>query len=187
MYKQCKTEQSAQRQRQLELGLMQTMLTKRYETLSVSDLCNQLQLPRKSFYRYFSSKEGCLYSLLDHTMMEFFDAGIASPSMDAPLADMRHFFLFWYNQRPLLDALTRNGLCGLLVERAIALAKQERLMPRYIHAWSPEPQQLAISFAICGLMSMVLQWHAQGFRTPTEEITRIAMAMLTKPLLPTTR
>ena len=78
MYKQCKTEQSARRQRQLELGLMQAMLTKRYEDLSVSDLCDQMEVPRKSFYRYFSSKDGCLYALLDHTMMEFFESGVST-------------------------------------------------------------------------------------------------------------
>ncbi len=183
MYKQCKTEQSARRQRQLELGLMQTMLTRRYEDISVSDLCDQLQLPRKSFYRYFSSKDGCLYALLDHSMMEFFESGILVPAAEAPLRDLERFFVFWYGHRALLDALQRNNLGGILVERAMELALRERLMPGYIRAWAPDPQQLALSFAVCGLLSMVLQWYAQGFRTPVEELTRIAKTMLTKPLI----
>ena len=58
MYKLCKTEQSANRQRQLEEGLLQIMLTRHFEEVSVSELCDQLQIPRKSFYRYFSSKDG---------------------------------------------------------------------------------------------------------------------------------
>ena len=77
MYKLCKTEQSAQRQRELEQGLLKMMLQCRYEDISVSDLCDQLEIPRKSFYRYFSSKDGALYALLDHTMMEFFDSGVS--------------------------------------------------------------------------------------------------------------
>ena len=71
MYKLCKTEQSAQRQRELERGLLNAMSTHQYEEISVSDLCDQMEIPRKSFYRYFSSKDGALHALIDHTLLEF--------------------------------------------------------------------------------------------------------------------
>ena len=51
MYKLCKTEQSAGRQRELEQGLLHLMLKNRYEDISVSDLCNFMKIPRNSFYR----------------------------------------------------------------------------------------------------------------------------------------
>jgi len=185
MYKQCKTEQSAQRQRQLELGLMQAMLTRSYEDISVSDLCDQMQVPRKSFYRYFSSKDGCLYALLDHTMMAFFetDANAFGLLPGTALGDLERFFTFWQEHRELLDALQRNSLCGILVERATALALRERLMPGHIRTWAPELQRLAMSFAVSGLLSMVIQWHAQGFHTPPSEMTRVALTILTRPLI----
>ena len=71
MYKLCKTEQSAARQRQLEQGLLQVMSTSRYEDINVSGLCQKMGIPRKSFYRYFSSKDGALHALIDHTLMEY--------------------------------------------------------------------------------------------------------------------
>ena len=71
MYKLCKTEQSAQRQRELEQGLLAIMNSTRYEDITVSDMCQKLNIPRKSFYRYFSSKDGALHALIDHTLMEF--------------------------------------------------------------------------------------------------------------------
>ena len=71
MYKLCKTERSANRQRQLEEGLLTAMETTRYDDISVSDLCEQMDIPRKSFYRYFDSKDGALQALIDHTLMEF--------------------------------------------------------------------------------------------------------------------
>ena len=55
MYKLCKTEQSANRQRSLEQGLLQAMQIKHFDEISVSDLCAQLDVPRKAFYRYFDS------------------------------------------------------------------------------------------------------------------------------------
>lgn len=185
MYKLCKTEQSALRQRQLEQGLLKAMLQYRYEDISVSDLCDALEIPRKSFYRYFSSKDGALYALLDHTMMEFFESGVSTAGLipGTQMGDLDRYFVFWRQHGDLLDALQRNSLAGILVERAMALALRERLMPGYLRDMSAETQQLAMSFSVCGLISMVIQWYNQGFKTPPEEMTRIALSILTKPLI----
>ena len=43
MYKHCMTDQSTRRQRQLEQGLMDMMLHKRFDEISVSDLCDGMQ------------------------------------------------------------------------------------------------------------------------------------------------
>ena len=184
MYKLCKTEQSAARQRQLELGLQRLMLSRRYEDISISDLCDMLQIPRKSFYRYFSSKDGALFALLDHTMLEFYEQGLRSSGGGTPLGDLEHFFVFWHKRKELLDALARSGLSGLLVERATALAMKEKLVPRLMLAWSEDVQKIALSFSVCGLLSMVIQWHHTGFQISPEEMTRVAKAMLTRPLIP---
>ena len=71
MYKLCKTEQSAARQKELEQGLLAAMSVQNYEEITISDLCKKMNIPRKSFYRYFTSKEGALHALLDHTILEF--------------------------------------------------------------------------------------------------------------------
>ena len=51
MYKICQTEQSSKRQRSIEKGLLELMLKKQYEDISISDLCSHLQIPRQTFYR----------------------------------------------------------------------------------------------------------------------------------------
>ena len=184
MYKICQTEQSFQRQRELEKGLLQLMLKQRYEDISVSDLCAYMQIPRKAFYRYFSSKDGALHALLDHIMMDFQfgeDHGLSGSA----LKELDRYFAFWYEQKDLLTALMRSSLSGILVERATNYALKERMMPRYMLSWDANNQGIAISFAICGLMSMVIQWHQQGFLQTPREMSQIASAMLTRPLLPT--
>ena len=183
MYKICQTEQTAKRQRELENGLLQLMLKHRYEDISVSDLCEYLSIPRKSFYRYFSSKDGALYALLDHTMTDFQLAEENGISGSAP-GDLDKYFAFWCEKKTLLDALERSGLSGILVERATHFAMQEKMMPRYMLGWDTSTQQIALSFAICGLMSMVIQWHHQGFIQTADEMTKLAATLLTKPLLP---
>lgn len=185
MYKFCKTEQSIQHQRELEQGLLAMMEHHRFEEISVSDLCDRLNIPRKSFYRYFSSKDGALFALLDHTLMEFYDTGsIEGLRGGTPTNDLERFFLFWRNHRNLLDAILRSNLGGMLVERAVSLAKQEELMPGYVRDWEDAMKDVAMSFVVCGLMSMVLQWHREGYRIPTEQMAKTAVKMLSRPLIP---
>lgn len=185
MYKFCKTEQSFQRQRELEQGLLTMMEHHRFDEISVSDLCDRMGIPRKSFYRYFSSKEGALYALLDHTLMEFYETGsIEGLRGGTPVADLERLFSFWKNRRKLIDALQRSNLNGMLVERAVSIAKEEKLMPGYVRAWEDMLKDVAMSFAVCGLMSMVIQWHNEGYRIPTEKMAQAAVTMLSRPLIP---
>ena len=186
MYKLCKTEQSAQRQRQLEEGLLAAMRTKRYEEITISDLCDQMGIPRKSFYRYFSGKDGALHALIDHTLLDFEQfAGILSGSgSDNIHQELRKFFEFWQQHRQFLDALERSGLSGVLVQRAISQAQNEYAAPR--EQVRPELRRIqshAITFCTCGLMSMVTRWHRSGYAESPAELAQIAATLLTRPLI----
>ncbi len=184
MYKICRTEQSTRRQRELENALLQLMCKRRYEDITVSDLCTTMQIPRKSFYRYFASKDGALYALIDHTLGDFyvsdFYGGMAKAGAEI---DLERFFAFWYEKRTLLDALSASGLSGILMQRANSFAMGEGHMPRQFKRLEPEMREAAMAFAVSGLMSMILQWHSQKFRISSKEMSRLAISMLTHPLI----
>ena len=184
MYKLCKSEQSARRQRELELGLLEAMQTQLYEEISISELCDRMGIPRKSFYRYFSNKDGALMALLDHTLMEYEQTG-ESPSRvgDMHISDLEQYFRFWYERRALLEALVRSRLSGMLVERATLHAIHERLMPGYLRHKDPGTQRMAMTFTVCGLLSMVMQWQQNGYWETPEQMAQTATMMLTKPLI----
>ena len=182
MYKLCKTEQSSARQRELEIGLLQVMKQQRYEDITVSDLCARLNIPRKAFYRYFSGKDGALFALLDHTMLEFSFSQLASGG--GALEDLERFFDFWYARKDLLDVLYKSNLSGILVERATALAIRERMMPQSFLSLEADTRSVALSFAVCGIMCMVIQWHQMGFLQTPKEMTALSRLLLTRPLMP---
>lgn len=187
MYKLCKTEQSAQRQRQLEDGLLAAMQNMRYEDISISDLCQQLGIPRKSFYRYFTNKEGALYGLLDHNLMEFesFREPYQPGEPRSLQRDLERFFLFWMRRKPLLDALIRSNLHGVLAERAIGYAISAVAFPgRFLPGEDRETQNQVVTFGICGLITMMLQWHMGGYRESVQDMASVAARLLTQPLFP---
>lgn len=187
MYKLCKTEQSADRQRELERGLLDAMATQRFDEISISDLCDSLQVPRKSFYRYFSGKEGALHALIDHTLMDFadFTTEFHAGHIRSVQRDLECFFRFWLVRRRFLDALVHGGMSGVLIDRCIAFALSEEIMPvRFLPQDSREMQRQIITFSVCGLMSMVLTWQGSGYARDPGELAAIAVRMLSQPLFP---
>lgn len=186
MYKLCKTEQSAARQRELEQSLVTLMNTCRYEEITVSDFCAHAGIPRKAFYRYFSSKDGALYALLDHTLLEYevYEAPAATGDSHTLLRDVEGFFLFWKAHKPLLDALEHSGLSGILMERAISYASKHPLLNQMLLDEDPKTRDHIVRFCICGMMIMMVNWHHEGFRESTLEMAQITLRLVTQPLFP---
>ncbi len=187
LYKLCKTEQSARRQRRLEEGLLSLMLQKPYEEITIRELCDTLMIPRKSFYRYFSGKDGALYALIDHTLMDYesFTGPYRTGQQRTLESDMHRFFLFWEGKRSLLDALARSGMSSILLERSVHHAMEEAAgLQRFLPVDSREMGRHVIMFGVCGLMTMALNWHRTGYEESPERLAQIAARLLSTPLFP---
>lgn len=187
MYKLCRTEQSAARQHMIENGLLSMMLIRRYDEITVSDLCDALSIPRKSFYRYFTGKDGALHALIDHTLLgfELFAAPDNHNKKRTLLTEMENFFEFWLAQKTFLDALSKSDLSGMLVERAVNHSVSEAVMPRrFLPGESGEMQRHVTMFCACGMMSMVVAWHHDGYPQSPQEMAQITQRLLVRPLFP---
>lgn len=184
MYKQCRTEQSAKRQRELEQGLLNAMQKKHYDEISVSDLCDELGIPRKSFYRYFSSKEGALHALIDHALLDYDSFTVAQSVVQRQTAVryMESVFTYWIRHRQLLDALEKSDLSGVLVLRAIEYSKRQDNFPTFLKTVDQQVQDYGTMFAVCGLMSMLIQWHHDGFSQGADQMALLAVRLLGEPL-----
>jgi len=183
MYKRCVTEQSAKRQRELENGLMAAMLAHPYEEITVSDLCDSMNIPRKSFYRYFSSKEGALYALIDHTMTDFAGEFFSIEFSDT-LNTLERLFSFWKGQSKLLDVLAVNNLSGLLYHRGVIRATEDNLVAKQLFRHRESyAKEYVTTFLISGLISMIIQWHSKGFKESPRQLANIAAHMLTMNII----
>ena len=187
MYKLCKSEHSALRQREMEQQLLKMMGTVRYEDITVSDLCTQAGFSRKAFYRYFSGKEGALYALIDHTLWELDSFPFTeNTGRNASREKVVWFLQFWKNQKPLLDALDFSGISELLMKRMLVYAMSGPGVIRHFLTYRNSnlaAEEYAMTFGVCGLASIAFEWHRRGYQQSPEEIGQIALELLTKPLL----
>ena len=189
MYKMCKTEQSAKRQREIEEKLLSLMLTDRYENISVSSLCEEMKMPRKAFYRYFESKDDCLKALVDHSLMEYWDftekrQKIAKRDL---LSELESFFLFFIEKKRLLDALAKSNLIGILVDTSASSMLSTVNVPKFLPDEEERMRTRIMQFTVCGLMFSMIDWYKQGFNTSTKEMAEAAVRMLSEPLFPNLR
>lgn len=179
MAKVCVTEKTAQRQRWIENGLLELMQERRFEEIGVTELCAHLGLARRSFYRYFSHMDDVLDSLLVHTFQD-----MAVPDALVGVEELRRNFDFWRSREALLTALARSGMSSKLMEYTLRFTDADTLQG-YLEPGDParDLRREVRLFVTGGLVSLVIAWHAEGFRRTPEQMARIAHRMLFRPIL----
>ena len=171
MYKICHTEESAMRQRELERGLLAMLQTQPYDKITLTELCRRLCIPRKSFYRYFPTKDDCLLALIDHTLSDCNDIALkgwtATGKLDRTV--QLRFFAFWQERKDLLDVIRDNGLRHLLLERTTVMI--DRMKEK---AQSQDFARDQVEYFVAhGLMTTVLRWHHFGFPGSPEKMAAV--------------
>ena len=185
MYKICHTEESSRRQRELEQGLLAALCTQSYHKLTLTELCIQLKIPRKSFYRYFPTKEDCLLALMDHTLSDCNDIALGGWNGETELtrSALLRFFRYWQEHRNFLDVIEENQFYYLLLDRTTVIVDR---MKEFTEKSSFARDQLEY-FIAHGLMTTVLRWHHFGFRSSPEEMAEVFSGLLASPDVSITR
>lgn len=188
MYKLCKTEESAGRQERIAECLLQMMCRRTYASITVSALCETAKIPRKAFYRYFESKDDVLDILIDRCILRYkaYPVDLRADGCISPEAEMMRFFTFWKDERALLEALSRSGITGLLVERVLRRRREDGTWTGGRLSMTPHDLQdaarAAERFAIVGLFAIVIEWARAGCRVPVSEMAAVSARLLTQPL-----
>ena len=179
MYKHCTTEESAHRQRHLEQCLLRLMAETPYNGITIGMICQKAELSRKSFYRYFDSKDSCLHALLDHTIMDgstYYVSDTRAPQKN--LAMCIRIFEYWQSQALLLTALEKNGMSLQLLQRMIRYILEEE--PEYAAHMGISRDILMehIVYTVGGMMGLVITWHHEGYRKSTEQMGAILYRLM---------
>lgn len=187
MYKKCRTEQSAKRQLTIINELLLLMKSVPYKEITVSRLREQSHIPRKTFYRYFDSKEDVLYAMIDSYLMN--PEQLLAPCYEDIFSlkkDLERIFQYWKKEHVLLDVLEKNGLSEFLSARAIVMNmdKDRDEIRKFLPSECIERMSGTV-FVISGIYSIVINWHHAGYKQSVEKIAEITLELLIKPLIQT--
>ena len=177
MYRKCATERSTQNQRTLENAFLTLMEKLPYDQITITQICEEAGISRRVFYHLFGNKQDALYGLIDHRIMD-----IESFRTDISNMALR-FFLYWKEQKPLLDAIRENNLWSILLERMIgSILLEDYDVWRWLQAEDPENRQDILVFNISGCMALVFSWHDSGYQKSPEQMVALIAELMNKPL-----
>lgn len=173
------------RQRQIEECLFDNLLQRPYPSVSISDLCHQLGISRKSFYNYFPDKDSCFRAIISRKLRNCILSLTTDLPEKATLEDAIAYYLsYWKNEKALLDVIIRNNLVYLLGEQCIHFLLEEdtTFLP-----FLDTPRLKADEFVLAGFVNLqitlIMQWYMQNFSTPLEEMVNTYQRLLYQPLI----
>ncbi|MBR2046293.1 MAG: TetR/AcrR family transcriptional regulator [Agathobacter sp.] len=159
MYKVCKIEKSIERQKLFQTTLLSMMKKTKFQEITVTSLCKQMEIPRKTFYRYFDSLEDVLYMTMDEALTEGF-------LFLEVQTDVVGFFRYWKKKKSLLDVLEKNGLSYMLTTRS------HEQLEENIKNGQLTNRDLRYAGYISAIMTILLMWHHSGMKQTEEEISQ---------------
>lgn len=184
MYKRCTTEKAALQQRRIEECLLSAMQEKPFAEITVSSLCEQTGLSRKTFYRLFESRQDVLDSLIDRTIREYIRFSLPWHQIVPGISpELQGFYYYWMERRTLLDVLSKNGFSTMLYERSIHHMLQEEtdVLQQLGVVPTLQGNVEALMFFLSGILTLVVGWHHTGYQKSPVQMAAITEKLLSEP------
>ena len=181
MAKQSQTEFACKRQALLENSLLKLLDSKRFSEITVKDICQEADIPRRTFYHYFECREDVLDSLVDNLMMDCytevqFDVFSGVEVMEESFVRM---FCFWQGEnRRKLDALIRNHLEARLLSHASKWIETEQIGFFRDDVLDPKLAEIGMMVGISDFFSLLFYWSRNHYQETPEQMARYAVWVL---------
>ncbi|WP_367295006.1 TetR/AcrR family transcriptional regulator [Levilactobacillus yonginensis] len=152
-----------------------------YDTITVTQIAEQAQLSRRTFYRAFRDKD----DLLDYYDREVGQRYLVALQQIAPqqlrFKDvLTYFFEFWWQERERIRVLIAQGLFSRMLAKITPMASEiYRVFPAPWHIdGSPTETDYIMSFATGGFWNVLNRWLVQDKPESPAKIAALLMAGL---------
>jgi AcrR family transcriptional regulator len=149
-------------------GLLELMKTYPYPDITVTQLSQEAELSRKTFYRLFNDKDDVLKLLFDGLYYECFTQ-IKGQNIRRYWDLVQLYFDFWESRKEILLLLSRNGLLPRLFEYVYRNAQPIFTAVRTeetTQSFAPTLPYL-LAYSVGGMHSMLMKWAESGMTTPS--------------------
>lgn len=156
-----------------------------YRDITVDQIVNKAGLGRRTFYRYFKSKD----EVIAHTtklLMDEFAAKIIANSADTLEAIARSYFEFWESYIDILLLLNKAHLLYFIEDHLLSLIYEAALKSGHVSAGISkeklerqyEQYKYEFAFKLAGFWKVTILWCSESPRKRPEEMSKIIDAIL---------
>lgn len=148
-------------------ALFSLMKRKPFHQITVTEICEEAAIGRKTFYRNFEVKEDVIDFQLD-LMLADYKKELTSLSFEQYLY---HHFAFVQRNASCFISLYQNALSSL------AYKKFSGLLPDTMPVWSKNPieQEYRSAYIISGIEAIQRVWISRGCLESIDEVVAIAI------------
>ncbi len=166
MYFKGKNKTAIQSQHMISAALFSLMKRKSFQQITVTEICEEAAIGRKTFYRNFELREDVINFQLD-LMCEKYKKELIPLKLEQYLY---HHFDYMQKNSDYFIVLYKNGLSSLAYE------KFSVLLPDTMPVWSDNPieQEYLSAYIIAGIEAIQRVWISRGCAESIEEIVKIA-------------
>ena len=146
-------------------ALFRLMNRKTFQKITVTEICDEAAVGRKTFYRNFELREDVIDFWLDLRCEECRELLLPVPTEK----QLYHYCIFLKKYMDVLIALYQNGLHPM-VEKKFSV-----FMPYTMPQWSEDPveQEYRSQYIIAGIDAIIRVWVTRGFQESVEEVVEI--------------
>lgn len=156
-------------QRCLYDALMQLIQEKKFEKISIGELCERAGVSRMTYYRSYNNKEDIFLQHLDECFSEYREGLKVQDFYGVSFL----FFTFWQErERNFLNAVVRSGLSYQLMDRFYTYL--DDIIPSMVQ--NQEIPAFVRSFLAGGLYKMLVDWMKDGCLDKPEEMSAFLAA-----------
>lgn len=184
MYKKQTSRIALQSQNWIADSLIRLLETYSFQEITVTQICQEAQLVRKTFYRNFETKEDVLHYILDH-LFESFQNKFDINAME-PFEIFTHYYEYWSEKKQLLTYLHRDDLFYLLTKKYIEYADSVRLHLLFSKGAINRQTGLepfVIHFIAGGMVAILEHWLELDFNESIATLTSLTDALLLSAML----
>lgn len=161
-----------QSKKMLTDALFRLIETGDYSQITVTQICQEADLSRRTFYRLYKTKEDILHEYMD-LLTEQFKNMVAKTAPMHYLEVAEAYFDFWNQHTDFLKLLRKNKLLDILYKTVRDRA------PSVFHMVKPGIQAnetvlaFALSYSLGGLNGMLIQWVEDDMCIPPNQMAAI--------------
>lgn len=158
-------------------GLLSLMQTNQYGSITISQICLQAQVVRKTFYRHFKNKEAVLDEYISYLYIEY-----AGRLKELPLKSTYSitltYFQFWEKYIPFLKLLDKNNLLLQVLKKYETFLPQLSLKFHCKDNLEAAFLDYTTAYSAGGYWKLLCKWIERDFKETPEELARIHIQVL---------
>lgn len=165
MYATNENKTAIQSRQMIATALFQLMKKKPFDQITVTEICKEAAIGRKTFYRNFELREDVIAFWLDQ-MVEEYEHEIEGLNIEAQL---RHHFEYVKRHKDVFGVLYTNQMLSMASDRFVIL------LPKTMPVWSENPteQEYRSGYIMAGIEAVQKIWIGRGCQESIDEIVDI--------------